>query len=567
VGKALRLKSFPSATQPRRWAIDGAVLAGVGVLALALIVGLATAADYGITIDEFNTDDYGPKALAWYTSGFTDRSHFETVEFSLWYYGPWFQMLTACLQSLKLGDHLTVRHATTFVVGLTGIAALLPIARLSAGRWAGPVAVGLCLITGYLYGSLFFTPIDVPFLAAMTWATLAIVVMARHVVPTWSATLFAGVATGLAIATRTGGIITYAYLIGAMCLCALEVLVLNGRAARPQLLAIAIRSAVVIALAWVIAIALWPWLQIGNPFTQFKIAFTHFATIPASFPFTHWGEMVTTDGLPRTYIPGQWLARLPEAFLALIGIAVFFAVAKTLWFGRIAVVRFGNFGRKGLYRPLLLLARGRQILLVWVAVVAPVSFLIIQHATLYDGVRHTLFVIPMLALLAGWALIRLVPYLRRVVVPAMVLSVIYVIAVVANLVILHPLEYIATNAIAGGTPGSYDRFELDYWSVAGTEALRRLERQLDEAGAFGPYPPTVLVCIPYHEQLTQQLLHKKWRIELDVKKADFVIETQRGRCAQSVEELALIDEVKRYDRAFAWIYVNRTSRFIDVNRH
>jgi hypothetical protein len=134
-------------------------------------------------------------------------------------------------------------------------------------------------------------------------------------------------------------------------------------------------------------------------------------------------------------------------------------------------------------------------------------------------------------------------------------------------VILHPLEYIAINAIAGGTLGSYDRFELDYWSVAGTEALRRLERQLDEAGAFGPYPPTVLICIPYHEHLTQQLLHKKWRIELDVKKADFVIETQCGRCAQSVEELALIDEVKRYDRAFAWIYVNRTSRFIDVNRH
>jgi hypothetical protein len=348
------LKSFSSPTQTRRWAIDGAVLAGAAILAFALIVGLATAADYGITIDEFNTDDYGPKALAWYTSGFTDRSHFETVEFSLWYYGPWFQMLTAFLQSLKLGDHLTVRHATTFVVGLTGIAALLPIARLSAGRWAGPVAVGLCLITGYLYGSLFFTPIDVPFLAAMTWAMLAIIAMTRHVVPTWSATLFAGVATGLAIATRTGGIITHAYLIGAMSLCGLEVLVLDGRAARPQLLAIAIRSVFVIALAWVIAIALWPWLQIGNPFTQFKIAFTHFATIATSFRFT---------------------------------------------------------------------------------------------------------------------------------------------------------------------------------------------------------------------QLAQPLLHKKWRIELDVKKADFVIETERGRCAQSVEELALIDEVKRYDRAFAWIYVNRTSRFIDINPH
>jgi hypothetical protein len=60
-----------------------------------LVVELATAADYGLTVDEFNADDYGPKALAWYTSGFQDRSHFETVEFSLWYYGPWFHMLTA----------------------------------------------------------------------------------------------------------------------------------------------------------------------------------------------------------------------------------------------------------------------------------------------------------------------------------------------------------------------------------------------------------------------------------------------------------------------------------------
>jgi hypothetical protein len=28
-------------------------------------VGVSTAADYGISIDEFNADDYGPKALAW----------------------------------------------------------------------------------------------------------------------------------------------------------------------------------------------------------------------------------------------------------------------------------------------------------------------------------------------------------------------------------------------------------------------------------------------------------------------------------------------------------------------
>src|SRR5262245_59963804 len=68
-------------------------LVGVALLGAALVVGLATVSDYGWTVDEFNADDYGPKALAWYTSGFTDRSHFETVEIHLWYYGPWFHIL------------------------------------------------------------------------------------------------------------------------------------------------------------------------------------------------------------------------------------------------------------------------------------------------------------------------------------------------------------------------------------------------------------------------------------------------------------------------------------------
>src|SRR6266498_6146524 len=105
-----------------------------------------------MTVDEFNADDYGPKALAWYTSGFTDRSHFETVEFSLWYYGPWFHMLTAFVQSLNFADRIIIRHAMTFIAGLAGIAALLAIGRIAGGRWGGRAAIAHCIMTGYLYG-------------------------------------------------------------------------------------------------------------------------------------------------------------------------------------------------------------------------------------------------------------------------------------------------------------------------------------------------------------------------------------------------------------------------------
>jgi hypothetical protein len=55
----------------------------------------------------------------------------------------------------------------------------------------------------------------------------------------------------------------------------------------------------------------------------------------------------------------------------------------------------------------------------------------------------------------------------------------YVGSIVTTLALLHPLEYVAMNSLAGGTRGAYDRFELDYWSVAATAALRRLEHRVD----------------------------------------------------------------------------------------
>jgi hypothetical protein len=538
--------------------------ASAALLTAALIIGLATAADYGVTIDEFNTNDYGPKALAWYTSGFTDRSQFETVEFSLWYYGPWFQMITAAVQSLSLADPLTVRHAMTFVLGLLGVATVYPIGRLSSGPWVGLCALTMCLLTGYLYGNFFFAPIDVPFLATMCWALFAIMVMARSTVPTWPATVCAGMAIGLAIATRAGGIINQVYLIGTMALCAVEALVLAGSIARQAIVQIVVRGCAALMLAWIVAWALWPWLQIGNPLTQFKIAYTHFVTLVTEFQFVDWGRWLWTNALPWSYIPDQWLARLPIGFLALLALAVLLAIFNSIRLIRLGVKRFRQHGTMGLRRLLLLVARSRNILLIWIAGILPVSFIMSNQASLYDGVRHTLFIIPLLAVIAGWAAVRLWHSLGKLRVLAAVFATMYAVCLAADLVILHPLEYIAMNAFAGGTAGAYRRFELDYWSAAPTEALKRLENRLDRSGAPPALQPSILVCIPYREHMITLMLGLRWRVELDPEKADFVIESERWPCARNHPALILVDEVARYNRAFAWTYVNGRSRYLDV---
>jgi len=550
-----------------RPALDLEIVLAAALLSAALVVGLWTAGDYGLTVDEFNADDYGPKALAWYTSLFTDRSHFETVEFSLWYYGPWFHILTALVQSFDFADRFTVRHVMTFLVGLAGVAALLPIGRIAIGRWAGLTAIVLCLTTGYLYGSLFFAPIDVPFLAAMTWATLAILVMTRQTLPSWRATVAAGLLTGLAIGTRTGGIITHAYLLGALVLCALDVFARQGRLTGRYLSALAARYAAVVPIAWLTAIAIWPWLQVGNPFQQFKTALVHFATIPMAFDFPHWGEQIRTNALPRSYIPAQLLARLPEAFLLLLLCAAVYAVAIVAIGARDMAAQWRLDRAAALRSAASALADRRGVLLVCAAVVLPLGFLIVQRATIYDGIRHVLFVIPMLAVLAGGGLVAILPLLRRAPVPSAIASGAYAGIVVLTLAALHPLEYVALNVLAGGTRAAQDKFEGDYWSVAATVALRRLEQRLDyEASIRVPEtPPGILICIGWREGLVGPLLRRPWVVETDPDKADFIIATERWRCADN-KPVVLIDEVKRFDRTFAWVYARRSDDAADGRR-
>ena len=93
--------SFGAGARTRRLTVDIEILAVGLLLALAALVAIWTVGDYAITVDEFNADDYGQKSLAWYTSLFTNRSNFDSVEDTLWFYGPWFHILTTLVQSFN----------------------------------------------------------------------------------------------------------------------------------------------------------------------------------------------------------------------------------------------------------------------------------------------------------------------------------------------------------------------------------------------------------------------------------------------------------------------------------
>jgi hypothetical protein len=327
-----------------------------------------------------------------------------------------------------------------------------------------------------------------------------------------------------------------------------------------MLTTIAWRTAAVIVIAWTVATALWPWLQIGNPFAQFAAAYTHFTNLGTSFEFLNWGEDTFTDRLPWWYIGGQLAVRLPEGFLLLLLAGIGFGLAAAWTPVRAAVAGVWQRDAAALHAAATLLVRWRLVLIVAVAAFLPIAFLIVQGATLYDGIRHILFTLPMLAVVGAAGLIRLMPLLSRVPRVAAAIGGAHAGVLLITLVALHPLEYVAMNAVAGGVKGAHGRFELDYWSLAVPEALRRLEQRIDAdaSGRFARTPPRVLVCIGWREQLAGVMFRRDWIVETDPSKADYLIATERWPCQEDTRQqgtrAVLIDEVRRFERTFAWIY-------------
>jgi hypothetical protein len=102
----------------------------------------------------------------------------------------------------------------------------------------------------------------------------------------------------------------------------------------------------------------------------------------------------------------------------------------------------------------------------------PLMLIVVRQATLYNGLRQYLFVVPGMILLGVFALRRLATFIRQVRRPAVAIGLAATVAAtvvaghaqaLAATVRLYPLEYVYFSPIVGGFAGAYDQYEKDYW--------------------------------------------------------------------------------------------------------
>jgi hypothetical protein len=171
------------------------------------------------------------------------------------------------------------------------------------------------------------------------------------------------------------------------------------------------------------------------------------------------------------------------------------------------------------------------------AIVFPVAFAISIKAVLFDGMRHFIFLLPLIAVAAALigeqALSGLIRLRYRWPIYGGLAA--YGIAHVSVMVMLHPNQYVYYNAFVGGVEGAQRNFKLDYWANSYAEAVQGLEDFLLAAYGleFEDHEFTVAVCGPPIS--ADYFFPANFRYTRQRAQADFFIAFTKDNCDRALQ--------------------------------
>jgi hypothetical protein len=213
---------------------------------------------------------------------------------------------------------------------------------------------------------------------------------------------------------------------------------------------------VVLALALVfmvsnfLMILTWPYLG-ANYFNHFSELLGVAKNFSWNNTVLFMGKEILSTQLPWSYLPVWFLVTTPLFILFFLAASFFVIQNKNT-------------------NPLLILmgtAVAVNGIIYWVL-----------EPVLYDGLRHFMFLLPILAVIAALSAAEWFERSKRGLVFKIILGLCLLngFTVAYHLVRLHPYEYIYFNEFTGGLKGSQGNFDNDYWGASFKEAVDWLEK-------------------------------------------------------------------------------------------
>jgi hypothetical protein len=434
------------------------------LVAALLILAILTFRRYAISNDEEVQHRYGELIIAYYASGFLDETLFQFK--NLYLYGGLFDIVAVLLAKVLPFETYAIRHVLSAFCGIGGIAATALTARLIAAPRAGTLAAAMLAVCGVWYGGMFNHTKDIPFAAAMMGTTYFLLRTARDLpAPRWRDISGFGLLFGVTLGLRAFGLLFVGYVV--LAVIAQASLTERRWSDRGSFIGHAlIRFLPALALAYAIMIAAWPWasLEFLNP-VRAIFAFAHFQ-YPIRTMFA--GQIYEMADVPRWYVAAYLAIKLP--LFVLLGAAATIAVTAA----------------RVLAAPRRMSLRVHETTFIAFIALFPLICEMVVAGPAFTGMRHFLFVVPTLVVLAAIGADAALTWLasRRPLAAVAGYAVIGVALLWPATVLarLHPYEYLFYNSLVGGLEGAARRYEMDYWVNIMPEATGDLESYLARSG-------------------------------------------------------------------------------------
>ena len=511
------------------------------LLAAIGIIASLTFKRYGLGWDDYTHAEYAELLLQLYRSGFTDQSALSFV--NLYMYGGGFDMAAALLHKILPLDLFETRRLVGAFVGVIGIAVTWRLGRRVGGPIAGLVTMILIAVCPAFYGHIFMNPKDIPFAIAMVVFMLGLVrLVEEYPQPSPRTILIIGLGAGLAIGCRILGGFALIYATIAFIPLLLEEARTQGlREAAHRFAHVVYVLIPGLLFGYLVMGLIWPWsiVRLDNPL-QAMTYFSAFFEKPWRELFN--GQAVLVPDMPWSYLPTLFALKLPEALQVTLATGICVTLVS-------------------LFRRDVPSKRKTILTMLTLAATLPLIIAMVKRPALYNGIRHFLFVIPPMAVMAGVGFAFIIGHVKR----QGVLAVFGVNAVFAaalllplgEMVRLHPYQYTYFNHVAGTVRAADALYMLDYWGLALKQASEELREQLEERQEVPPANRKWKVAVCGPQQAARVALGEEVSIGWDSQTADFAMTLGEFYC-KGLNAPVLV-EIKRDDVVFARVYDIRGS--------
>lgn len=442
-----------------------------------IAAGMLTLPDYGMSWDEVVRWQSGDRKLNYYLSWFNAEP---TPAMSGDRYPGLFDLPLAVFHRIFSGNRMFQGHVLSFAFANLALLSLAFLASTLFGRFTAVLSTLLLVLYPNFYGHAFINPKDIPFMATY----LLGMAMVFHTASRWMnlgppplrLSLLTGLAIGLAASSRIPGLILLGY--------AAPLWMVAHSFTQPT-------SSAASAKAWLRLIALPALHTMIAGFTAFALLFLFLPRLHGDWfsgvgsvasqlhssaneiPLLFGGQSMTAAEAPRYYAHAFFLISTPVWMLLLI-------TAGTL----ALIIRLGNSLPSLHPKNCLLLA-------FLLCTVFPWAYIFITSPALHNGIRHMLWAVGPLLLLGAYGFLRIhhwfctrLPRFRLL--PSILLF-IGIASTAAQLVQMHPYQYVSFNFFAGKPHSVINRYETEYWFTANRYLLNKLPKLVPPPQPNQPY--------------------------------------------------------------------------------